>query len=255
MLSSIMISLEIGLGSIFEGNSTSHTWLVFLSLSQASLTRRMLWSFCHEVRCLLCLRFSLFLLLLLCQRTQPLSISLFSMVSASSSSPRSILGILQSSSSILPVFGRTKGCRPCSLWTSFHHTSWFYRWGNWRCASTWYLNLPIGVDITSRSWLSLSMGIWWYPDVKSMVAKKWALVSICRRSWFELSVGHTGLWMCWLSLLKSATILTADPSPFGTGKAFDAQLEGSRPHGTMCPVSRALFISFSYMVLKWYGVS
>ena len=119
------------------------------------------------------------------------------------------------------------------------------------------LNLyrPIGVDIASRFDDSSSTLIWWYPEVMSRLAKNLASGSICLSSCPELSVGHTGLSIAWLSFLKSVTIRTLFPSPFRTGNAFEDHCEGSVPHGVICPAFRHALNSVSYRALRWCGVS
>ena len=123
------------------------------------------------------------------------------------------------------------------------------------CASTRYLNLPLAVEITNKSWLSRSIRIWCYPLVKSIAAKYLAPASMCLNNWFELLMGHTSLLIFLLSFLKSATIRTPVPSILGTGKAFEDHSLGSVPHGVMCPASNLLLISLSNISLRWYGVS
>ena len=91
--------------------------------------------------------------------------------------------------------------------------------------------------------------------VRSIVAKNFAFGLTCLNNCWDDSVGHTGRSMYWLSLLKSATMRQDVPSPFMTGNALELQAEGSNPHGARWPASRALFNSFSYMLLKWWGVS
>ena len=114
-------------------------------------------------------------------------------------------------------------------------------------AGTVNLNHPIGVAITGKLELSSSTPIWWYPDVRSKLTKYLAWGSMCLNNCPEDSLDQWHRSISLFNFLKSVTILTADPSLFGTGKALRAHWLGSLPQGIICPASMQLCSVLSYI--------